>query len=115
MIDRVDVRLVRWGEWVRSGAGLRLTYPSIATELRGIYGGAGFDSEDPASEETDLLIARLDKSSRDFICDWYVGRMSTTSLMRLHRCSRASLYIRMHACHAFLAGAYSTKSNAACV
>lgn len=115
MISRVDVRLVRWGEWVRSGAGLRLNYPSIATELRGIYGGAGFDSADPLSEETDRLVSRLEKSARDFVCDWYVGRMSTTSLMRLYRCSRASLYMRMHACHAFIAGANSTKSNAACV
>lgn len=115
MISRVDVRLVRWGEWVRSGAGLRLTYPSIATELRGIYGASGHDSDDPVSEETDLLVSRLDKTGRDFVCDWYVGRMSSTSLMRLYRCSRATLYMRMHAYHAFIAGAISTKSNAACV
>lgn len=115
MIARIDARLVRWGDWVRSGAGLRLTYPSIATELRGIYGASGYDSDDPESEDTDRCVSRLDKMGRNLVCDWYVGRMSTMSLMRLYRVSRAALYVRMHGYHAFIAGAYSTKSNAACV
>lgn len=115
MIASVDVRLIRWGDWVRSGAGLRLSYPSIATELRGVYGASGFEGPDPISEETDLCVSRLEKTSRNLVCDWYVGRMSTTSLMRLYRVSRAALYVRMHGAHAFIAGAFSTISNAACV
>jgi len=115
MIAAVDRRLIRWGEWVRSGTGIRLSYPSIATELRGIYGPSGADPEDPLSEELDRLIAGLEDRSRNLVCDWYVGRMQTHSLMRLYRTSYRNLYLMMDRSHHFLQGAISTKSNVACV
>lgn len=118
MIARVDVRLERWGAWVRTGAGIRLSYPSIATELRGIYGpsgAAGAEGEDLLSEEMDRLIAKLEENRRNLTCDWYVARMDTHSLIRLYHTSYRRLYETMDRVHHFLDGAISTKIQAACV
>lgn len=107
------MRLIKWGRWVRTGHGIRLSYPSISSEQRGVYGPSGArgaEPEDPVSERTDRLVARLDKASIDFICDWYVAEMTNQQIQRKYNLPKQRQYERLDRLHHHIRGVLSASA-----
>lgn len=115
MIDHIEHRLLRWAEWVKKGHGVRLSYPSIATEVRAAFGASstGDYSEDLISEATDRLIAGLSADQKNLVCDWYLRQQPIKALAIRYRCSRQRLYESIDRIHYYMDGALS--QNRPCV
>lgn len=115
MIDHIEIRLLRWAEWVKKGHGVRLSYPSIATEVRAAFGASstGDYSEDLMSEATDKLIAKLPVDQKNLVCDWYLRGQPVKQLAIRYRCTRQRLYEMLDRVHYYIDGALS--QNPPCV
>lgn len=98
MIDHIDARLNRWGEWARQGAGPRLDYPSHSPHNQP-RGAVGRPPDNPEAEQIDRILATLKPESRDLIMDWYFSRRNNAALMARHNLTRTQLYDTMDRIH----------------
>lgn len=98
MIEHIDARLNRWGEWARQGAGPRLDYPSESPSTRQ-RSTRGQPPDNPEAEQIDRILATLKPESRDLIMDWYFSRRNNSALMARYKLTRTQLYDTMDRIH----------------
>lgn len=107
MIEYINGQLNTWAQWVIGGrrvVGLGFPSQSSYTRLMARGGesrGAEFDEE---SWQMEQAIQRLSQHDRTLVMAFYLATTTVAMVARDMRCSRDTIYTRLHSIHHHLLG-----------